>query len=569
MYSFSLGPWRRFGALTLGILFSVLLLSVLYLLSTLSVQSPKEPRPKEPRPSPSPIPHLPQPPPYHPPVYHIPSIRPLEDQRTFTSQAVEDFIINTTKRMKDKDLITLFTNCFPNALDTAVDWYRLGENPGTFLITGDIPAMWIRDSTHQILPFIPISKQDPRLQNLVLGVLNVQSIHLHYDPYANAFLRPWDAPEKDMRRGADDSVTPDYDSSYVWESKYGLDSLANFLQLSTTYMETTGDYKGVLGSLEWLKAIPRVFTVIRDQTKGTWDDPWNNISENVQRGIQNNITSQDDPYSSTTRVRKPPLPVPLHHGYRFQRMTQRPKDTLENDGAGTVVRACGLVKSAFRPSDDATTFSYHIPANAQLSVQLERLSLQLRQGQEENSDIFPSFLADIAQEALHLSHTIREAIELHGVIHHAVLGRMYAYEVDCYGSFLLMDDATMPSLLGLPVLGYTKREDPVYIATRAFVLSNANPWYFEGSFAKGIGGSSTGRDMIWPMSLLIGLQTTTCEDEIKLLLDTVKRWAAHTGHMCEAFDKNTPTRFTRPWFSWTNGLAGTTLVYLLDHFPHL
>ncbi|KAI9011962.1 hypothetical protein CLU79DRAFT_709767 [Phycomyces nitens] len=523
--AFTLGPWRRFSGVSVLILFSLLITTVIYLFHfTPECGSPLDPCP------------------YDPTIYNVPLVRPPPSQRKFSSPAVEEFIVQTTTKMHDGDLRTLLENCLPNTLDTTVEWFDIdnsstGHDPRAFLITGDIPAMWIRDSTNQISPYAPMAKNDARLQRLILGVLNVQATYLHYDPYANAFLRPWDAPEKDERHGADDHVIPNYDAAYVWESKYELDSIANFFQLANTYIEATLDYEGVFTSSEWLKAVPRVLTVLQDQMKGTWE----------------------------TAGSHAPLPLPIGDGYRFRRTTDRPTETLGENGRGGIGRECGLVKSAFRPSDDATTFPYlaiQIPANAQLSVQLQLLSDHLQHSRTP-------FLVDIKHRTRRLARTIRAAIEKHGVINHPTFGMMYAFEVDCYGSYLLMDDANMPSLLSLPMLGYVSRTDPVYRATRAFVLSLNNPWYFEGDFASGIGGPHTGQDMIWPMSLLVRIQTSVNEVEIRHVLDEVKKWSAQTGLMCESFDKNQPTRFTRPWFSWANGLAGTTIIYLLNHYPHL
>ncbi|OAD72321.1 glycoside hydrolase family 125 protein [Phycomyces blakesleeanus NRRL 1555(-)] len=508
--AFTLGPWRKFSGVSVLLLYILLITTVLYLFHF----TPESCGSRHSNPCP-----------YEPTIYNVPFVRPPQSQRKFTSPAVEEFIVHVTGKMRDGDLKTLLENCLPNTLDTTVEWFDVdnsssSHDPRAFLITGDIPAMWIRDSTNQISPYASIAKKDPRLQRLILGVLNVQATYLYYDPYANAFLRPWDAPKQDERYGADDRVIPNYDATYVWESKYELDSIANFFQLANNYIQATQDYEGVFLSSEWLKAVPRVLIVLHDQMKD---------------------------------------------GYRFRRTTERPTETLGENGRGGIARECGLVKSAFRPSDDATTFPYLIPANAQLAVQLQMLSDHL----QHVPHLLTPLLIDIEQRTRKLSQTVRTAIEKHGIVEHPTFGRIYAFEVDCYGSYLLMDDANMPSLLSLPILGYVSRTNTVYQATRAFVLSLNNPWYFEGTFASGVGGPHTGQDMIWPMSLLVRIQTSVDEVEIRHVLDEVKRWSARTGLMCESFDKNEPSQFTRPWFSWANGLAGTTIIYLLDHYPHL
>jgi meiotically up-regulated gene 157 (Mug157) protein len=176
----------------------------------------------------------------------------------------------------------------------------------------------------------------------------------------------------------------------------------------------------------------------------------------------------------------------------------------------------------------------------------------------------------IQADCREIGETVRKAIYDHGVVTHPIFGEIFAFEVDCYGSQLLMDDANTPSLLSLPILGFIGKTDPIYMNTRKFVLSDWNPWFFNGSFASGIGGPHTGQNMVWPMSLLMQIQTSTSEIEIIKLIDVLKRMAKFTGNlMCESFDSDNPSRFTRPWFSWANGLAGSTILRIIQEFPHL
>ncbi|KAL7311525.1 hypothetical protein PS15m_009277 [Mucor circinelloides] len=279
-------------------------------------------------------------PPYEPPYYGLKLVRPKE--KKFTSPVIEDFLDSLASTMKDKDLYTLLQNCLPNTLDTTVEWVGSDKkNPRAFLITGDIPAMWIRDSTNQITPYLRFVNQDQQLKDLVFGVIQVQASYLHYDPYANAFLRPWYAPKKEgQKRGStSDRVVPPYDPDVVWESKYELDSIGHFFQLTNDYIEATGDVERVVTSQDWLKAIPRIFQVLRDQMENTWP------STQVKL-FQPNASLQD------------PEPVSLKDGYRFRRYTDRPTETLGEYGIGGITRKCGLIRSAFRPSDDSTTFPY-------------------------------------------------------------------------------------------------------------------------------------------------------------------------------------------------------------------
>ncbi|ORZ26192.1 hypothetical protein BCR42DRAFT_458151 [Absidia repens] len=555
-------------------LLGVMVLVNIYFFYTIIIPSFSKVQPDPSRPPlPSSPPYTPYPSP--PPYYGIPDQRVPVAQRKFKSQAIDDFITLKATTMTDKDLVTLLSNCFPNTLDTTIDWYDIAY-PHTFLITGDIPAMWIRDSTNQILPYMPFATQDSRLQALILGVIKTQAEYLYYDPYANAFLRPWYATKAAHTDSTPplvgrlrDRVVPQYDARYVWESKYELDSLGHFFQLANSYMATTGDMESVLGNKRWIQAVRRIFQVIHDQQKGTW-----------QMAAQHAKTHSNHPNQSKNKIQFPffnndsttatslnaPLPLPLEQGYRFTRMTDRPTETLGADGLGGIGQACGLVRSAFRPSDDATTFPYLIPANAQLSVQLKQLAQHIRlMGTSERA------LVDIATEAQMLGDAIHQAIYRHGVVNHGVYGDIFAYEVDCYGSVLLMDDANTPSLLALPLLGFVERSDPMYQRTRAFLLSPANPWFFKGKFGQGIGGPHTGHAMIWPISLLVQIQTSTDPDEVRALLDVLKRLAANAtnGWMVESFHMDHPDIFTRPWFSWANGLLGATLADVDARFPHL
>lgn len=183
--------------------------------------------------------------------------------------------------------------------------------------------MWIRDSTNQLLPYLAFAPSDQALQNLILGAVNIQASQLLYDPYANAFLPPEDAPihmDGDMPSRSDE-VYPLYDPQRVWESKYELDSLAAFLKLSYEYWRVTED-KSLAKNNMWFDAVKKVFKTIEDQMSGTWEE---------KKGKEN---------------------------YRFTRSTRRSSETLANDGIGGVVKKCGLVKSQFRPSDDATMLPY-------------------------------------------------------------------------------------------------------------------------------------------------------------------------------------------------------------------
>jgi meiotically up-regulated gene 157 (Mug157) protein len=146
---------------------------------------------------------------------------------------------------------------------------------------------------------------------------------------------------------------------------------------------------------------------------------------------------------------------------------------------------------------------------------------------------------------------------------------IYAYEVDGFGNQLLMDDANVPSLLSLSYLGCCTANDPVYVRTRSFVLSDDNPYFFRGKAGEGIGGPHVGLHMIWPLGIIMRALTSNDDKEILNCLRVLKNTHAGTGFMHEAFDKDDPKKFTRSWFAWANTMFGELIVKLHEQRPHL
>jgi meiotically up-regulated gene 157 (Mug157) protein len=132
-----------------------------------------------------------------------------------------------------------------------------------------------------------------------------------------------------------------------------------------------------------------------------------------------------------------------------------------------------------------------------------------------------------------------------------------------------MDDANVPSLLSLPYLGCCASDDPLYLRTRAFVLSDHNPYYFRGTEGAGIGGPHAGMDRIWPLGLIMQALTSRDDDEIVRVLETLKSTHAGTGFMHEAFHKDAAEEYTRSWFAWANTLFGELVLTVLRERPHL
>jgi uncharacterized protein len=158
-----------------------------------------------------------------------------------------------------------------------------------------------------------------------------------------------------------------------------------------------------------------------------------------------------------------------------------------------------------------------------------------------------------------------------------------------------MDDANIPSVLSLPYLGYCQPNNTLYVQTRKFLLSSANPYYFAGSYVvhgmptnnerqsldadvlfchessagEGIGGPHVGINYIWPMSIMIRALTSTDDKEIELCLEMLKHSTAGTGVMHESFYKSDAGDYTRPWFAWANSLFGELILTLAAQRPHL
>ena len=432
------------------------------------------------------------------------------DRRRFHSEAVERFIVQTQRQIADPRLAQLFVNCFPNTLDTTVIPGMFNGHPDTAVITGDIPAMWLRDSSAQVWPYLPLAKQDDRLRSLLEGVIRRQTRCLLIDPYANAFMVDLNAPplawslhdDTDMKQG-------------VAERKYELDSLCYPIRLAYGYWKQTGDTR--LFDAQWAQAMRGVVQTMRAQQRKDGLGP-----------------------------------------YHFQRSSPVPTDTLGESGYGNPVKPIGLIVSGFRPSDDACTFSFLVPSNLFAVRSLRQLA--------EMSD---TILHDtvLANEAKSLADEVEVALQQYAIAPTAQ-GTVWAYEVDGFGNQLLMDDANVPSLLALPYLN-SSPDAALYARTRAFVWSGRNPWFFHGSAGEGIGGPHKGSGMIWPMSLIVYALTSTSDAEIQHALGMLVASSAGTGFMHESFFANDAQHFSRPWFAWANTLFGELIAMLAMKRPHL
>ncbi len=242
--------------------------------------------------------------------------------------------------------------------------------------------------------------------------------------------------------------------------------------------------------------------------------------------------------------------------YRFQRNTPRASDTLNVDGWNNPVNPVGMIVSCFRPSDDATVFGFLVPSNL-FAIQ------SLRQIAEIAEQVTGNMA--LVSECRSLANEVQEAVRKYATVEHPKYGKIYAFEVDGFGSTYLMDDANVPSLLAMPYLNSVPADDPVYQSTRRFVWSKDNPYFFKGKAGEGIGGPHIGYDMIWPMSIMMKAFTSQDDQEIKECLRMLRDNDGGTGFMHESFHKDDPSKYTRKWFAWANTLFGELIVHLIDN----
>ena len=432
------------------------------------------------------------------------SRRPAEGDRLFTSEKIEQVIDDVTSQLTNTKLAWMFRNCFPNTLDTTVHFREDKDgNPDTFVYTGDIHAMWLRDSGAQVWPYVQFAAQDEHLRRMIAGVINRQFLSITIDPYANAFN---DGPTGGhwMTDGTD--MNPN-DHERKWE----IDSQCYPIRLAHEYWKVTGD-TSVFGD-KWIDGMKAILATLREQQR--------------KEG---------------------------HGSYRFTRVTDRQLDTKCCNGMGNPVKPCGLIASSFRPSDDATTFEFLVPSNFFAVTSLRKAAEIL---ETVNHDIL------MAGECRTLADEVETALKENAVVYHPKFGNIYAFEVDGFGNSYLMDDANVPSLLALAYLGDVAPDNPVYRNTRRFVLSDSNPYFFKGTAGEGIGGPHIGYDMIWPMSIMMRAFTSTDDNEIRDCIVMLMNTDAGTGFMHESFHKDNPENFTRAWFAWQNTLFGELILKLI------
>ncbi|MCQ2142095.1 MAG: GH92 family glycosyl hydrolase [Bacteroidales bacterium] len=432
--------------------------------------------------------------------------RPSEENRLFSNPTIDRTIAEVQAKLTNPRLKWMFGNCFPNTLDTTVHFTEDDGtgHPDTFVYTGDIHAMWLRDSGAQVWPYLRLANEDEQIRAMLEGTIRRQLKCICIDPYANAFnIGPtgtgWMSDHTEMK--------PE-----LHERKWEIDSQCYPIRLAYGYWKKTGDAS--VFDETWIEAMTKILETLREQQR--FDGPGR---------------------------------------YYFTRVCDRQYDMKCNYGYGNPVKPCGLIASAFRPSDDATVMDFLVPSNFFAVTSLRKAAEILESVNHET---------EMAMECRALASEVEEALAQNAIFDHPEFGKIYAFEVDGFGGRYLMDDANVPSLLAMGYLGDVPLDDQIYQNTRRFVLSEKNPYRFEGPAGAGIGGPHIGYDYIWPMSIMMRAFTSTDDEEIRDCIIQLMTTDAGTGFMHESYNVENPAHFTREWFAWQNTLFGELILKLID-----
>ncbi|HFI0089459.1 glycoside hydrolase family 125 protein [Streptococcus suis] len=409
----------------------------------------------------------------------------------YTKEIIEHWLTDIQKKTADHPSWgSVFERCYTDTLDRTISQLEDGT---TFVLTGDIPAMWLRDSTAQVKPYLALAGKDETLRQMIVGLVERQMAFILMDSYANAFNQ--------AANGRGHQTDHTQMGPWIWERKYEVDSLCYPLQLAYLLWKATGE-------------------------TSHFNQTFFGAAEKIVQVWKLEQHHENSPYS-------------------FERDTDRLEDTLTHQGKGAPCAYTGMTWSGFRPSDDACIYPYLIPSNMFAVVVLGYLGEIAEQFASEE-------FSELAEGARQLAQEIDQGIRTFGLTKNQAGETIFAYEVDGLGNQSIMDDPNVPSLLAAPYLGYCSKDDPIYLATRRTILSQENPYYYEGDYAAGLGSSHTFYRYIWPIALAIQGLTTDDKEEKARLLDTMVACDGGTGLMHESFHVDDPTLYSREWFSWAN-----------------
>jgi meiotically up-regulated gene 157 (Mug157) protein len=434
--------------------------------------------------------------------------RPPPAKRKFTSAAVEAEIVRVTHAIADPEIAWMFQACYPNTLDTTVNFTDADGKPDTFIITGDINAMWLRDSSAQVQAYLPLCKQDKHLAEMIVGLIRRQTACILIDPYANAFMRDASKPSPHARDRTD--MRPG-----VYQRDWELDSLCYCIRLDYQYWKNTGDTSAF--DDDWWKAMHLALATMRDQ----------------QRKDGNGA-------------------------YRFQ-------GRLANSGWGPPVKPTGMICTAFRNSDDPAKYLFNIPDNLMAVTTLQQLaemSHALKLGDPLAADC--RALADEVQKGIQAFGSVNDpkfgemfVLECDGLGHTNLMedaGLPGLVSIPYFTPSLAND----PRTLGARAFALSP-EDPYFCRGSAA----------EGTCSPHGEGHHHGKGWIWPLGIIARAMTSTNDAEITKCLAMLKNSAAGTGFMHESFNMDDPSQYTRHWFAWVNNLYGELIEKLLKERPEI
>lgn len=434
------------------------------------------------------------------------SARPPLNKRKFTSEAVEREIVRVNQKLADPELRRMFDACYPNTLDTCVSFTTTNGKPDTFIITGDINAMWLRDSAAEVQAYLPLCKTDNHLSEMIAGLIHRQAVCIMIDPYANAFFKDDTKPSPHLKDVTE--MRPG-----IFERKWELDSLSYCIRLAYQYWKVTGNSAAF--DPEWWKAMRLAEATMRDQQR-----------EKSQGA------------------------------YRFI----RGRASAGEVGFGSPIKPTGMICTAFRESDDPTTYLFNIPENLFAVTALRQLA-------EMSDRLLPG--DGFAAECRALANEVEKGIQDHGTTVDPKYGKMYVYECDGLGHTLLMDDAGLPSLVSIPYFTPSLAGNPVVLATRRFALGPDNPYFSKGTVAEGECSPHKGQGYIWPMGIVSRVITSSDDAEIIDCLAMLKRSTAGTSFMHESFNMDDATKYSRRWFAWANNLFGEMILNIFSERTQL